>query len=119
MESKPAAFIVEPVQGEAGVRVPRKGYLAAAREITEEAGVLLIADEVQTGIGRTGKLFACEHDGIQPDILCLAKSLGGGLMPIGATVATVANSKRDFALLAGTFLLGLGALEAVLAFFGV
>ena len=88
MESKPAAFIVEPVQGEAGVRVPRKGYLAAAREITEEAGVLLIADEVQTGIGRTGKLFACEHDGIQPDILCLAKSLGGGLMPIGATVAT-------------------------------
>ncbi len=88
MDSKPAAFIVEPVQGEAGVRVPKKGYMSSVREITENAGVLLIADEVQTGVGRTGKLFACEHDDIQPDILCLAKSLGGGIMPIGATVAT-------------------------------
>ncbi|MCH7493345.1 aspartate aminotransferase family protein [bacterium] len=90
MNRQPAAFLVEPIQGEAGVRVPPDGYLAAARQITEESGVLLIVDEVQTGLGRTGRMLACEHDGVAPDILCLAKSLGGGIMPIGATIATPA-----------------------------
>lgn len=87
-EVRPAAFLVEPVQGEAGVIVPPEGYLAAAREITAEAGVLLVVDEVQTGIGRTGRMFACEEEGVSPDMLVLAKSLGGGVMPIGATLAT-------------------------------
>ncbi len=83
-----AAFIVEPIQGEGGVIVPPEGYLAKARELCSQHGTLLIADEIQTGFGRTGKLFACEHEDVTPDILCLAKSLGGGLMPIGATMTT-------------------------------
>ncbi|NLA57635.1 MAG: aspartate aminotransferase family protein [Firmicutes bacterium] len=83
-----AAFIVEPIQGEGGVIVPPEGYLAKAREICSRYGTLLIVDEIQTGFGRTGKLFACEHEDVTPDILCLAKSLGGGMMPIGATVTT-------------------------------
>ncbi len=87
-ERKVAAFIVEPIQGEGGVVVFPDGYLRKARELTERYGALLILDEVQTGFGRTGKLFACEHEGIAPDILCLAKALGGGVAPIGATVAT-------------------------------
>ena len=82
------AFIVEPVQGEGGVILPPEGYLQEARELTSRYGALLILDEVQTGFGRTGKMFACEHEGIAPDILCLAKALGGGVMPIGATMAT-------------------------------
>ena len=80
-----AAVIVEPIQGEAGVIIPDRSYLASVREITEEKEVLLIVDEVQTGFGRTGKLFAFEHSGISPDILCLGKALGGGF-PIGATL---------------------------------
>ena len=83
-----AAFIVEPIQGEGGVMVPPEGYLAKAREICSRYGTLLVVDEIQTGFGRTGKLFACEHENVTPDILCLAKSLGGGVMPIGATVTT-------------------------------
>ena len=83
-----AAFIVEPVQGEGGVNVSPDGYLRKCRELTERYGALLILDEVQTGFGRTGKMFACEHEGIAPDIMCLAKALGGGVMPIGATIAT-------------------------------
>lgn len=83
-----AAFIVEPIQGEAGVVVPPDGYLKAARELCTRYGALLIADEIQTGLGRTGYLFACEHDGVVPDIMCLAKSLSGGLVPIGACIAT-------------------------------
>ncbi|MBT9157991.1 MAG: Putrescine aminotransferase [Firmicutes bacterium] len=82
-----AAVIVEPIQGEGGVIVPPPGYLRELREICDAFGVLLIADEVQTGMGRTGKLFAVEHEGVVPDILCLAKALGGGIMPIGAIVA--------------------------------
>jgi acetylornithine/N-succinyldiaminopimelate aminotransferase len=78
-----AAVIVEPIQGEAGVIIPPSGYLKEVREITQEKDVLLILDEVQTGFARTGKMFACEHEGIKPDILCLAKGLGGGF-PIGA-----------------------------------
>ncbi len=81
-----AAFIVEPVQGEGGVRIPSPGYLAEAKLLCESHGALLIVDEVQTGFGRTGAVFACEHDRVAPDIMCLAKSLGGGAVPVGAFV---------------------------------
>ena len=83
-----AAIIFEPVQGEGGVILPPPGYLTAVRKLCDEFGALMILDEVQTGMGRTGKMFACEHENVQPDILCLAKALGGGVMPIGATIAT-------------------------------
>ncbi len=82
-----AAFIVEPVQGEGGVNVPPPGYLAAARAHCDRTGALLIADEVQTGLGRCGFLFACERDGVVPDVLALAKGLSGGVVPIGAYIA--------------------------------
>jgi acetylornithine/N-succinyldiaminopimelate aminotransferase len=81
-----AAIMLEPIQGEGGVIVPPDGYLAAARAIADEAGALLILDEVQTGIGRTGDWFAHQHEGVTPDVMTLAKGLGGGL-PIGAVVA--------------------------------
>jgi len=83
-----AAFIVEPIQGEGGVVVPPPGYLAEIRHLCTKYEALLILDEIQTGLGRTGKMFACEHENISPDIMCLAKSLGGGIMPIGAFVTT-------------------------------
>ncbi len=83
---KTAAILVEPIRGEGGVRVPSDDFLPGLREICDETGVLLIFDEVQTGFGRTGKVFACEHWGVVPDILCLAKSVAGGL-PMGATIA--------------------------------
>jgi acetylornithine/LysW-gamma-L-lysine aminotransferase len=81
-----AAIIVEPIRGEGGVRVPSDDFLPGLREICDETGVLLIFDEVQTGFGRTGKVFACEHWNVVPDVLCLAKSAAGGL-PMGATFA--------------------------------
>lgn len=81
-----AGFIVEPVQGEGGVVLPPPGYLRAARELCRKAGAAFILDEIQTGLGRTGALFAADHDGLEPDVLCLAKSLSGGLIPIGATL---------------------------------
>ncbi|MBB4895513.1 acetylornithine/succinyldiaminopimelate/putrescine aminotransferase/predicted amino acid dehydrogenase [Streptomyces olivoverticillatus] len=81
-----AAFIVEPVQGEGGVVLPPEGYLRAARELCRTAGAAFVLDEIQTGLGRTGALFAADHDGLDPDILCLAKSLSGGLVPISATL---------------------------------
>lgn len=81
-----AAVFLEPIMGEGGVVVPPAGYLAAAREITSRHGALLVIDEVQTGVGRTGTFFAHQHDGITPDVVTLAKGLGGGL-PIGACLA--------------------------------
>ncbi len=81
------AVMLEPVQAEAGVRVPSPDYLKRVRDLCYEQGILLVLDEVQTGIGRTGKLFACEHWGIAPDIMALAKGLGGGF-PIGAMLTT-------------------------------
>jgi acetylornithine/N-succinyldiaminopimelate aminotransferase len=82
-----AAVVLEPIQGEAGVVVPSEGYLRAARELCEERGALLVLDEVQTGLGRTGDWFASQFEGIEPDVMCLAKSLAGGL-PMGACMAT-------------------------------
>jgi acetylornithine aminotransferase len=79
--------LLEPIQGEAGVVVPPPGYLAAARAICDERGALLVLDEIQTGLGRTGYWLACEHDGVAPDVVCLAKALAGGL-PMGACLAT-------------------------------
>ncbi len=81
-----AAVFLEPIMGESGVVVPPEGYLAAARDITARHGALLVLDEVQTGMGRTGKFFAHQHDGITPDVVTMAKGLGGGL-PIGACLA--------------------------------
>jgi putrescine aminotransferase len=82
-----AAFIVEPVQGEGGVNVPPATYLPGVRELCDRAGAVLIADEVQTGLGRCGALFACDLAGVVPDVMTLAKGLSGGVMPIGAYVA--------------------------------
>ncbi len=82
-----AAVLLEPIQGEAGVIVPPPGYLEAAREACDRVGALLILDEVQTGLGRTGAWFAYQHEGVAPDVMCLAKALAGGL-PMGACLAT-------------------------------
>jgi putrescine aminotransferase len=82
-----AAFVVEPVQGEAGGVVPPDDYLPRVRELCTRHGTLLIADEIQTGMGRTGKLWGVDHSGITPDIMCLGKSIGGGVMPLSAFVA--------------------------------
>ena len=81
------AFMVEPIQGEAGVVVPDYGYLKGVREICDKYNVLFIADEVQTGIGRTGKLLACDHENVKPDILILGKALSGGVFPVSAVLA--------------------------------
>jgi ornithine--oxo-acid transaminase len=82
-----AGFLVEPIQGEAGVYVPDEGYLKKAYDLCKSKNVLFIADEVQTGIARTGKLLACDHEGVRPDILILGKALSGGVMPISAVLA--------------------------------
>jgi putrescine aminotransferase len=85
-----AAFVVEPVQGEAGAVVPPDDYLPRARELCTRYGALLVADEIQTGMGRTGKLWGVDHWNVEPDILCLGKSLGGGVMPLSAFISTSA-----------------------------
>lgn len=82
-----AAVLVEPIQGEAGVRVPPGGYLRRLRQICTENNVLLIADEIQTGLGRTGRLFGCDHEGIRPDISIIGKALSGGFYPVSAVLA--------------------------------
>jgi ornithine--oxo-acid transaminase len=83
-----AAVLVEPIQGEAGVVVPPEGYLRQIRELCDANRVLFIADEIQTGLGRTGKLFACDHEGVRPDAAVLGKALGGGVFPVSAVVAS-------------------------------
>lgn len=90
LDEQTAAVIVEVVQGEGGIHVADARYLHGIRERTKEVGALMIVDEVQTGMGRTGTLFACEHYELTPDLLTLAKALGGGVMPIGATLGTAA-----------------------------
>lgn len=87
IDERTAAFVVEPIQGEGGVNVAPPGYLAGLRDLCHEHGTLLILDEIQTGIGRTGRLFACEHDGVVPDVMTLGKGLGGGF-PVAAFVTS-------------------------------
>lgn len=82
-----AAFMVEPIQGEAGVVVPDDGYLRKAKDLCTEYNVLFIADEIQTGLARTGKMLACDHEGVRPDILILGKALSGGILPVSAVLA--------------------------------
>ena len=82
-----AAVLIEPIQGEAGVRIPPPGYLRAVRTICDEYHLLFLADEIQTGLGRTGKLLACEHEGVRPDVVMIGKALGGGLYPVSAVLA--------------------------------
>ncbi|WP_031506302.1 ornithine--oxo-acid transaminase [Streptomyces megasporus] len=82
------AVLLEPIQGEAGVLVPPPGYLAGVRRLTRERNVLFIADEIQSGLGRTGKTFACEHEGVVPDVYLLGKALGGGIVPVSAVVSS-------------------------------
>lgn len=82
-----AAFLVEPVQGEGGIVIPPRGYLAECARICRRHDVLLVADEIQTGLGRTGKMLACEHEGVRPDGVVLGKALGGGLLPVSAFLA--------------------------------
>lgn len=84
---KIAAFLVEPIQGEAGVMVPDSGYLRKSYELCKSHNVLFIADEVQTGIGRTGRLLCCDHEGVRPDILILGKALSGGVLPVSAVLS--------------------------------
>lgn len=88
--SDTCAVLIEPIQGEAGIVVPPPGFLRAARRLCDERGVLLILDEIQSGLGRTGRWFACQHEGIRPDGLILGKALGGGLLPISCLVGTAA-----------------------------
>jgi acetylornithine/N-succinyldiaminopimelate aminotransferase len=97
-----AAILVEPIQGEAGVVVPPAGYLTALRKLADERGVLLMLDEIQTGIGRTGRLFAHEHEGVRPDVMTLGKGLGGGV-PIAATLANERASVFEPGDQGGTF----------------
>jgi len=82
-----AAFLVEPIQGEAGVMVPDNGYLENAYALCKQANVLFVADEIQTGLARTGKMLACEYEGVRPDVLILGKALSGGILPVSAVLA--------------------------------
>jgi len=118
-----AAFFVEPIQGEGGIVEPPKGYLKNVREICSMYGVRLVVDEIQTGLGRTGKMFACEDENITPDVLLIAKALGGGMIPIGACLSNEETYNEDFAMkhsstFAGNSLacrVGLKVLELLLA----
>ena len=82
-----AAYMMEPIQGEAGVIIPDEGYLSGVRALCSRYNVLFIADEIQTGLARTGKMLACDHEGVRPDILILGKALSGGTLPISAVLA--------------------------------
>ena len=89
-----AAVVLEPIQGEGGINIAPPGYLAAARELCDKFGAVLVFDEIQSGMGRTGKMFACEYDGVSPDLMALGKAFGGGVMPIGACVGTAKTWER-------------------------
>ncbi len=95
-ENDAAAFIVEPIQGEGGIIVPPPGYLREARKLCSLYNTLLILDEIQTGLGRTGKMFACQHEDVVPDVIVLAKSLGGGVVPIGGYITTAQIMKKAY-----------------------
>jgi len=82
-----AAIMIEPIQGEAGVVMPPAGYLKAVADLCQKHNLLFVADEIQTGLGRTGKLFACDHEGVRPDVMVLGKALGGGVYPVSAVLA--------------------------------
>ncbi|MCX8169840.1 MAG: aspartate aminotransferase family protein, partial [Candidatus Methanomethyliaceae archaeon] len=99
-----AAFILEPIQGEGGIIVPPKGYLRRVRELCDKYGAYLIVDEIQTGFGRTGYMFACEEEGVVPDIMCFAKSIGGGIMPIGGYIAKEDIWKKAYGSVEKAFL---------------
>lgn len=86
MDETVVAVLIEPIQGEAGVLIPPDGYLRAVRETCDRHGVLFVADEIQSGLGRTGRTFACEHEGVTPDLYVLGKALGGGVVPVSAVV---------------------------------
>jgi ornithine--oxo-acid transaminase len=88
MTPRTCAILIEPIQGEAGVIIPPAGFLRAAADLCRQQNVLFVADEIQTGLGRTGRLFACDHDGVKPDIYVLGKSLSGGFYPVSAVVST-------------------------------
>jgi ornithine--oxo-acid transaminase len=90
MDADVVGVLIEPIQGEAGVIVPPPGYLAQVRRLCTEHGALMIADEIQSGLGRTGTTFACEHDGVVPDMYLLGKALGGGIVPLSAVVSSAA-----------------------------
>jgi ornithine--oxo-acid transaminase len=90
IDDRTAAVLIEPIQGERGVIIPPDGYLQSVRDACTEANVLMIADEIQSGLGRTGYTFACDHEGVRPDIYVLGKALGGGVLPLSAVV-----SRRD------------------------
>jgi ornithine--oxo-acid transaminase len=87
MSDHVVAVLLEPIQGESGVRIPPPGYLSGVRELTSQHGVLFIADEIQSGLGRTGRTLACEHENITADVVLLGKALGGGIVPVSAVVA--------------------------------
>lgn len=95
-QRKPAALVLEPIQAEAGVVMPHGDYLKQAHDLCRQAGALLVLDEVQTGLGRTGKTFAYEHEGFVPDVLVLGKALGGGLVPISAALTTADVHERAY-----------------------
>jgi ornithine--oxo-acid transaminase len=88
MDDNVVGVLIEPIQGEAGVVVPPPGYLAAVRDLCTARGALMIADEIQSGLGRTGTTFACEHEGVRPDMYLLGKALGGGIVPVSAVVSS-------------------------------
>ena len=112
-----AAVILEPIQGEGGVIIPPDGYLKAVREVCNENGVLMIMDEIQTGIGRTGYWFGCEHEDVIPDIICSSKMLGGGI-PIGAMIASskISFQRGKHGSTFGGNLIGCEAASAVIDF---
>jgi ornithine--oxo-acid transaminase len=88
VDDNTVAVLIEPIQGEAGVIVPPEGYLSAVRELCTQRGALFVADEIQSGLGRTGDTFACDHEGVRPDMYVLGKALGGGIIPVSAVAST-------------------------------